>query len=146
MSESAIRTQIFNIVSAVPDIGKVYDYERWTVDWGAFINLFKDPAGKILGWEISRKSFKAEIMVLGGASGGSSHVYILRGFLGVKDAVATEKAINELLGSIVEAFRQGRTLNGAGYVDSIEGMIETRTFGGMLCHCAELYLACREET
>ena len=54
MSEAAIRQKIFDTLSAVPDIGKVYDYERWNVDWGKFIALFQDPASKrILGCEVS---------------------------------------------------------------------------------------------
>ena len=37
MSESAIRTAIYNAVNGVSDVGLVYDYERHANDWGAFL-------------------------------------------------------------------------------------------------------------
>ena len=148
MSESAIRTEIYNIFSGVSNIGKVYDYERWAADWNIFINLFKTTiAGKdqIRGWEIRRSTFDKSIMTVGDSEDPTGHKYIISGYLGVKDAYETEKVMNALIETIIEALRQHRTLNDKGYIDSIEGVIDTRTFGSILCHCAELTLSCREK-
>ena len=84
-------------------------------------------------------------MTVGGSEQPTGHEYMIKGYLGVKDADATEKVINALIETVVEACRQNCTLNGAGYIDSIKGQIDTRTFGIILCHCAELTLSCREK-
>jgi hypothetical protein len=144
MSESAIRTQIYTILNAVTNVGKVYDYERWTADWTTFINLFKTTISgidQIRGWEIGRRSAKEERQTLG--ANDRDHTFIIRGYLGLNDAAATEKTMNNLVEAIAAAFRANLTLNGA----AVQGhdylqidLIEARTFGSVLCHYAELRL------
>ncbi len=142
MSESAIRTEIYNTMNGIANIGKVYDYERWSTDWGTFINLFKGASGKILGWEIGRKGHvkdeeQGTLRV---------HTYSIKGYMGLKDADASEKAFNSLIESISAAFRGNQTLNGsaAGH-DYIEvETLDTRTFGSVLCHFTELSLTVYE--
>ena len=152
MSESAIRNQIYTIISAVTDIGKVYDYERWTAEWATFINLFKTTIGgidQIRGWEIGRKaapeSGATEIATLGTTD--KSHIFVIRGYMGVKDEAATEKTFNLLIEAISDIFRTNLTINGTALIhDFIQAeIIEFRTFGGVLCHYAELTLTAHEE-
>lgn len=147
MSESAIRAEIFSILSSVQDIGKVYDYDRWAADWGAFINLFKTViAGKehIRGFEIVRVSAPSQYD--DNVEETVFHKYVIRGYMSLKDAEATEKTFNSLIESIRERFRFNFSLNGkcefAGPV-SVE-LIETRTFGAVLCHYCELTLPVQE--
>jgi hypothetical protein len=147
MSESTIRTAIYNILSGVTNIGKVYDYERWAKTWEEFINLFKATIGgvdQILGWEIYRRSAKEEKITIGIGSNEDeiTHVFIIAGYMGVKDASATEKIFNTHIETIATAFRSNRTLN-----DSAEDnggiqrdIIDTRMFGSVLCHHVELSL------
>jgi hypothetical protein len=146
MSEAAIRAAIYSVLSGVTGIGKVYDYERWTADWSTFLNLFKVvSAGKVHGWEIARVGYAKEIMTVGGSDDPTHHEYVIRGYYSVDDSAATEKTFNTLIASVLEAFRQNRTLSGAGYVDDIKGIVEARTFGGVLCHYTEMTLLCREQ-
>ncbi len=147
MSESTIRAQIYAILNGLTDIGKVYDYERWAADWNVFINLFKATVGgvdQIRGWEISRRSVKEEKIVLGiGASTNEiTHGFLIRGYMGINDASATEKTFNALIEAIAAVFRSNKKLNNtARDHDFIQAeVIDTRMFGGVLCHYAELSL------
>jgi hypothetical protein len=151
MSESTIRAQIYSILNSVEDIGKVYDYERWSADWTTFINLFKtaiDGEDQIRGWEIGRRSVKETKVVIGLSAGGNekAHGFLIRGYLRVKDAEASEKTFSSLIEAIGDAFRSNPKLNQtAERHDFIQAdPIESRVFGGVLCHYAELTLTAYE--
>jgi hypothetical protein len=151
MSEANIRTQIYTILSSVTNIGKVYDYERWANDWATFINFFKTTIGgidQIRGWEISRRSAPEKQVGISSGTGKyeRAHSFVIRGYLGVKDADATEKTFNALIEAIATAFRGNRKLNGtAERHDLIQtDIIEPRMFGSVLCHYAELSLTATE--
>jgi hypothetical protein len=145
MSEQAIRQKIFDTLFAVPDIGKVYDYERWNVDWGKFIALFQDPASKrILGWEISRPTFTSQRIDALTCEVG--HGYRITGYMGVEDAAGTEKLFEAKIEAICQAFKLDITLGGAclftGAMAKQTG--DTRLFGSVLCHYAELVMTATE--
>ena len=147
MSEFAIRTEIYNILSGVTNIGKVYDYERWAADWNTFINLFKTTisgADQIRGWEIGRRSVTEGGETLG--TNERKHTFTIRGYMGISDAAATEKTFNALIEAICAAFRVNPTLNGSAdlHQDVQVEVIEARTFGGVLCHYAEMSLEADE--
>jgi len=152
MTESTIRGQIYSILSSVSEIGIVYDYERWAADWTSFINLFKSTIrgiDQIRGWEISRRA-APESGVTAEATIGQTdkqHIFLIRGYMGLNDATATEKTFNSLLEAISDAFRPLLTLNGAALDhDFIQAeIIESRMFGGVLCHYAELSLTVHEQ-
>ena len=147
MSETMIRQEIFTILSAVPGIGRVYDYERWTLDWGKFLELFKDPAsGRVLGWELSRSGVEAQF--LSRIEEDATHRFTVKGYLGVQDSAATEKLFNGLIEAIRAAFRGNVTLNGMAelVVPVSVPVIEVRTFGSVLCHYCELQISVTEIT
>jgi hypothetical protein len=145
MSESAIRQKLFDILSSVPGVGRVYDYERWTADWTKFLELFKDSSsGRILGWEISRNAVESQF--LSRVEEEATHRFVIKGYLGVKDADATEKLFNGLIEVIRAAFRGNVTLDGVAELASplTVPIIDVRTFGSVLCHYCELHLAVTE--
>jgi hypothetical protein len=144
MSESTIRQKIYEIVSSVPGIGRVYDYERWAADWGQFINLFKDSSGRILGWEISRVS--AEAKYDDNAEEVTEHRYIVRGYMGLSDSDASEKSFHSLIEDIRNTFRFNFTLDeNAEWAGPVSLQVaDVRTFGPVLCHYCELVLPVRE--
>lgn len=145
MSESMIRQQIYTILSGVPGVGKVYDYERWSVDWTKFVTLFQDSAsGRILGWEMSRVAVESQF--LSRVEEEVTHRFVIKGYLGLKDADATEKLFNGLIEAIRAAFRGNVTLNGVAELATplTAPIIDVRTFGSVLCHYAELHLAVTE--
>src|SRR4030065_1596984 len=140
MSEATIRQQIYTILSAVSNIGRVYDYERWTSDWGRYIELFKttvNGAAQVRGWELGRKAPITE-----DETSVKKHTYFLRGVMGVQDAGATEKEFNTLIETVSNTFRNNKELNGAALGhDFIQvETLGTRMFGSVLCHFAELVL------
>ena len=146
MSETMIRQQIFTILSGVPDIGKVYDYERWTADWGQFLTLFKHTDGRILGWEISRAAVEAQF--LSRIEEEATHRYVIKGYLGLQDSSATEKIFTGLIEAIRAEFRGNVTLNGVAELAApvTAPIIDVRTFGSVLCHYCELHLLVTEYT
>lgn len=141
MSEAMIRQQIYDVLSGVPGIGKVYDYERWTTDWNQFLTLFKETTtGRILGWEISRTA--VEVQFLSRIEEEATHRYVIKGYLGLKDGDATEKVFTGLIEAIRAVFRGNVTLNGVAELAAPVSapVIDVRTFGSVLCHYCELHL------
>jgi len=148
MSESTIRAAIYSILNAVTDIGKVYDYEQWTAEWAQFINLFKttiDGEDQIRGWEIGRRSVGEKLFAMG--MNERDHGFVIRGYMRVNDALASEKTFNNLIEAAADVFRTNFTLNGAAKShDNIQTeTIDFRLFGGVLCHYAESSLIVHEE-
>ena len=144
MSESAIRAAIKTTLAAVTNIGKVHDYERWALDWTKFIAYFKtriSNVDQIRGWEIGRKAPVTE-----DETSVKKHTYSIKGYMGVEDAAETEKTFNTLIEAVAAAFRSDRTLAGAALGhDFIQvDVLDTRSFGGVLCHYVELSLAVYE--
>lgn len=151
MSEAGIRAAIKTTLSGVTNIGKVYDYERWAIDWATFIALFKTTVSgvdQIRGWEIGRRSVaeKKIVIGIGASSNEKTHVFIIRGYLGLNDAAETEKTFNALIEAIATAFRSDKTLGGAARDhDYIQAQtIDMRIFGGVLSHYCELTLTVHE--
>jgi len=144
MAESTIRAAIASILGAVTNIGKVHDRERWSTDWSKFIAFFKtriSGADQIRGWEIGRR---APISETGDDT--RTHTYSIKGYLGVDDGAQSEKTFSALIEDVAAAFRTNKTLNGAALGhDFIQvETLDTRSFGGVLCHYAELTLTVYE--
>jgi hypothetical protein len=144
MSLDQIRAQYKLILQSVPGIGVVHEYSRMTADWAKFIEMFQDPSGNILGWEITRESTGPTRKTISGLSPNAiadrPHMMLIRGYRGLRDASASEKAFQDLIDAILDKFLPLRTLNGAA-LDSeemIASVITERLFGGVLCHYAEL--------
>jgi hypothetical protein len=66
--------------------------------------------------------------------------------MGVDDAAQSEKTFNALVEAAAAAFRSDRTLGGTALGhDFIQvDALDTRSFGGVLCHYAELSLTVYE--
>ncbi len=140
MSEKLCRQAVYDVLKGIADIGKVYDYDRSTGDdWAKFIELFKDTrSSRILGWELSRGGVQAE--KISNIEDESGHQYVIRGYMGLKDADKTEITFNDKIELIRDTFRGNNTLGGLCLdISAISvPVIEPRTFGSVLCHYAEL--------
>lgn len=140
MPLSEIRAEYKTILSTVPDIGVVHDYERWSADWAKFLEQFKDPAtGKIRGWTITRE--RSPEVFGAGSSYERGHVMVLRGYMGLHDVEASEKVFQDLIETVCDTFRPKTTLNGK--VQQVEAplqvdVVEARMLGSVLCHYCEL--------
>jgi len=141
MSDEAIRLKITEIIQRVPGIGLVHEYERWAVDWNKFILLFQDPVSKkILGWEITRRS--APGTYISSRQEEVSSEYVIHGFMGVQDADRTEIKFNALIELVRDQFRADWTLGGLnpGPQGFNVQVIDTRSFGSVLCHYCEIVI------
>jgi hypothetical protein len=133
---------------AISDIGIVHDYERLTKNWQEFLALFAyTPDGgnqQIRGWEITRRSVPEHKR----GAYYRHHVFIVRGYLSLKDSDATDKTFQILVDTICETFRAVGEVSTWYYRDGENpenspcqvDLIEPRMFGGVLCHYCEITL------
>lgn len=149
MTLSTIRTEVKTVLEGITDIGKVYDYERFTTDWTTYLSKFK-PAGKtyIRGWTIRRAKTPEGYDELADNFGRRKYRLIIRGYASVDDANASSKTFDDLIETICDTFRpltvnnlNGKAM-GSGLVQ-VE-IVEDRMFGSVLCHYCELSLEVEE--
>lgn len=149
MSEAAIRAGIKTKVEAVSNVGQVYDYERWATEWSAFLDLFKTTIGGsdvIRGWTITCQSFPQEQVTFGDPGGiDRTYTYKLRGYFGLDDSAASEKAAMVVAEDVVEAFDAEFDATQEVINEPADlTVFEARLFGDVLCHYAEVTLMVTE--
>jgi hypothetical protein len=142
MSESAIRTAIYNSVNGVSNAGAVYDYERWAADWSAFLDLFKTTIGttdQIRGWEVAYRGWQPGDPREFSAIHLRTHRWLVVGYLGLDDSAETEKTMSTLAELVADTLKDDAALKALAF-HAIEPVlvVEPRIFGGVLCHYAEL--------
>ena len=150
MSLPQIREQIKAILSGVPGIGVVHDYERLAIDWSKFLERYKDRDERINGCAFAREKWQERQETLGETE--IAHVFVFRRIMGMKDDQATGITFDDHLEDMRRAFRNNQTLNGtcltidpdwgpmAGAIGLQGDVIEPRMFGNVLCHVAECRL------
>jgi len=140
MSLADIREQIRTILSGVAGIGVIHEYERLAVDLKKFLDLFKDPDGRVNGWQFTRISTPSDRNTMPTLH--RHHLFRLRGIYGLRDEEATELTFQDMVEAIQNAFDSEYSLNGtvlnSGPVQV--RVVENRMFGNVLCHYAELEL------
>ncbi len=153
MSESLIRAQIKVILSAVANIGNVYDTKRYYNNQADRLTIMKTTIGsvdQVRAWMISREGQPESNQVLLGltASNGREiiHKYVIEGWIGLKDSSTTELTLNALLDLIEDTFADNRTLNSTCFYHEgiIIDKIDTVDMTGILCNHCELSLRVKE--
>lgn len=155
MSLATIRAAIKAKLDSVSGIGRVHDYERFAKDASGLLTLYKDSSdGRIRGWWFDRFSTRELDRDTGTVR--RIHTWRITGYLGLDDADATGRALQDLVEAIATAVRADRTLGGtvldirdmttddapAGVqVDSIDAVM----LAGALCHRAVLRLTTETE-
>lgn len=146
-----ILTDIKTKMESITDIGKVYDYERYSTDMATFINLFKvviSGVEQIRGWEISR--FAVTEHKTGAYF--RHHKFRISGYMGLKDSTATDKTFQQLVDAVSDKFRNSQGGSSWDYKDGDNPqnspvqvpVIDVRTFGSVLCHHSEIILSVTE--
>jgi hypothetical protein len=150
-----IKAQIKVILSDVPDIGVVHDYERFSRDWNKFLALFQDTNNRINGCMFTREKCPKNQITLGEYE--KAHIFVIRFFRGLNDSEGTGNIFDLHLEDVEAAFRDKDTLNDTcqttmpqwGPMNNVDGIQldinENRMFGNVLCHYAEMRL-CAIET
>lgn len=148
MSVAGIRTQVKTILEAIPDIGRVHDYDRWEIDWDEFLTLFKATVGgtdQIRGWTVHVQSDGSSYPGTNNV-GQFEHLFLLRGYLGLQDSSATEKTFDDLVEAVQQAFMGNYTLNGSAMNTDPPQIVlkEVRQLSDVLVHYAEIQLRVKE--
>jgi len=151
MSYLELVTDIKNNLNAIASIGVVHTYERQIVDPAKFIELFRyRPTGQILGWEMHRTAVPETIY----GAHHRLHQFRLSGYMSLDDAKASSITFQDLCDKVCARFRTAANIaglaaeyrnaanpeNAAAQID----IINDRTFGAVLCHCAEISLVISE--
>ncbi len=155
MSETLIRAKLVEIVRSVTGAENVYDYPITFTTWDDFISHFKDSTGKILGFEIARRAAKENYDDPDEAT--CTHGYIIKGYMGINNAGASDKAFQSLLEAIRDRFRFDHGLSGVDLDAQGNKVMEAtnvtpvqversdeRLFGSVLCHYAEMAISVSE--
>lgn len=138
-----IRDAIVATLQSVPDIGRVHAYAR-NVNTAADVQAHYGYNGQLRGWFVRR--MKIEEVVVGQAPRERIE-WLIRGYLALKDASATEPTFDLLIDRIREVFRAEYRLQGSVVTTRTEeeGGIQLEDAGptllaGVLCHSAMLRL------
>jgi hypothetical protein len=145
----SVRAAIGAIIKAVPEIGVVHPYERYSVQQQKHAQHFMwQPPGRreaeMRGWfirriatrEIDDTSTRSQIQI----------DWQIRGFMAIQDALASEITFDNLIEQIRDAFRADLTLGGLLDVALPAGaplgpqLVESVPYmmAGVLCHGARL--------
>lgn len=154
MSLSNVRAAIVSTLSAVPNIGVVHSYERYSHDLATLKKLYFSSAhNQLRGWFVRRVGTRENGILppryLEVAT------WQIRGVMSLEDAAGTEKVMDELIEAVRDAFRVDRTLGGT--VTKL-GTLQPNSergpqlddfgpvmFGGALCHGVRLSLVTTRE-
>lgn len=150
-NHAQIRAAIVAMLSAVPDIGQVHDYERYGKNESAFRQLYAYNGG-IRGWHVRRKSIWQTQPFIGRWT--ITQEWEIRGQMSIADADASEKTFDGLIDLAQEAFRTDPTIGGAvattvlGEASDDPASLQLEDSGpvmfcGVLCHGARLSLFTR---
>ena len=142
MSQATIRADIYNVVSAVTDVGKVYDKARLSTTWDVFLDQFKTTIGStktIRGWTISWTGIPEATYTAFGGSEQITHRFLIRGVVALDDSADSEKTAAALVEMVRNALEDDTTLQGATNTRFHSNPVtvpvfEERVFGDVLCH------------
>jgi hypothetical protein len=146
MSLKDIREQVAAIVGAVDTVGPVHEYMRWSATWQKFLDFFKDADGKINGAMITRTGTK-EIDYGGSGQDLRTHNIKISLIYGLNDTDGSELYFQDyIVEAVCTALRGNKRLNGTAEncTPPTVDVCETRMFGSVLCHYAEISLAADE--
>lgn len=153
MSEVLIRAQIKVILSAIANIGNVYDTRRYYNNQADRLTIMKatiSSVDQIRAWMISREGTPEVNQILLGLSASNGreviHKYSIEGWISLKDSSTTELTLNALLDLIEDAFADNRTLNSTCFYHEgiIIDKIDSVDMTGILCNHCELSLRVKE--
>ncbi len=153
MSLSTVRAKIKELILLVDGIGKVHEYERYTHDWRQYTKFFTKN-DKVNVWQIERATFTRFVHATTGSTNGVErviHDFIIRGFYGLSDALASEKTFQDLIEGVCQKFRGYPDLDGTAEMikmspeNPITGSIRKDYLGSVLCHIVEINISIQEK-
>lgn len=146
---SDITTAIVATLETIPEIGRVYPYDRYITDESSFLDQFlyvpvPGEDGEIRAWMITREKIELEPIAFGNEMG-TYHYFCVAGVMGLNDVNASEVTFQDLTDAVMlaldsEADYGGLVDNWMNRPPVFARVIELRQFGAALCHYCELEL------
>lgn len=147
-----IRAAIKTRVATASGADKVYDYERYSKEQAALATLYKTSGNRLHGYYIRRLRTRELHIDIGRYV--VDHTWLIRGFMSLDDADASEKTFDTTIEAICTAFRTNSLVMAdvetcfAEDGDAVESGIQVLEtgpvmFSGVLCHSARLGLTTR---
>ena len=140
-----IRGAIVARLAAVPGIGAVHRYQRYTA-WEPGLRRLYESNGTLLGWSVRRVATAERADAA--SYNQVVHRWRIEGVMSLNDEAASELAFDALIEAIRDAFRADETLGGAVETTAVDGQAGPQLedsgpakFSGVLCHHARLGLA-----
>lgn len=151
MSYATILARIKTVLDAVSNKGLTHDYMRWAIDESAFLDLAKttiSTVDQIRVWMIDYAGFAATgPWISRSAEAYRVHTFIIHGYLGLDDSVATAKTFATLAETVCSALDDDATLNSdALSISRVPCQLDVDhvLFYSKLCHHATIALAVAE--
>lgn len=142
-----IRDAIVATLAAIPDIGKVHGFQRYSARTKDLVDMYAYN-GQLRGWFVRRFSVVDKDTSLGSRQ--ETTRWYIRGYMAVDDAAQSELAFDDLLDAIREAFRVQWWPNDLGssvihrkYNEQVDVSVDETgpvMFAGVLCHSARCSL------
>ena len=148
-NESTIRANIKTAIQTVTNVGVVYDYLRFASIWNDFLDLFKTTisgSDVIRGWHftcnglnpaVERETFGDTGLLT------RNYQYKVLGYAGLDDSAATEKTFFAITELVLEAL-SNHIVGGEDNIPTLT-TFEPRTFGGVVCHFAEITMTVEDD-
>lgn len=144
-----IRDAIVAKLNGIADIGVVHDYERYATAKADMRALY-EYNGQIRGWFVRRIRSREQMPDNRLGKTNIDHDWLIRGYMSLADADASEKVFDGLVESIQDAFRTDETLGdvvSTTFFQDQAGIqvldLNPLLFAGVLCHGARLGLRTR---
>ena len=140
-----LRDSIVAIMQGIPDIGMVHGKVRYAADMTRYLDLFKVTLGgtpQIRGWTVTRESMDVSPSSFTSASNEEIYNMIIRGMVGLSDALDTEATLQDLADEVVHTLNTHTDMGISTVVDYSPAahirLFEVRQFGSVLCHYCEI--------
>lgn len=152
MSVSTLHGALVALISDIPNIGRVHAFERYAADKGALANLYKaeiDGAMQLRGWFVRRVKTVEERQAKKAFM--DTHTWVVRGFMALSDADASELTFDALIEAVRDALRDWLTHTSASasvVLGEDQGPQVAQSgpvmFSGVLCHSVTITFNTRD--
>lgn len=151
-NEATIRASIKTAIQTVTNVGVVYDYLRFASNWDDFLDLFKTTISgtdMIRGWHFTCNGLNPSVereTFAGTFDSGEitrDYQYKILGYASLDDSAATEKTFFAIAELVLDAL-SNRITGGKDNIPTLT-TFEPRTFGGVVCHFAEITMTVEDD-
>jgi hypothetical protein len=148
-SYTALRDALETRLDTVANVGQTHNRERYTSNWSDFLAMMTATIGgqkQVRGWWVSRDGFTDEPSDFGNIN--RVHQFVVRGVQSLNDGDNTETTFQNLVEEVAAAVANDDALAVAAVgewdVGPARVTMDTRMFGSVLCHYAEIQVPVQE--